>query len=294
MENEIYHVCTRGLEKDLWFWDKEDYVHGMNSIPVCAIVAEVTVYCFCLMSNHVHFVLKGSRENSILFLREYKRLRSRQMALKYKGEHSIDGSQISISHVDDMNYLQTVVAYVMRNPMAAGMKVIPTEYPWSSSNLYFAGRSFADSGFKRLGDLSISRKRLLFKTKMQLPDDYQVDENGIIFPGSYVDFRAVERIFGYPQKLLYCLSSTKDIEAELMTGILTKANYNDSELRVSLDVISEEKFHGRKYSMLKIEDRYRAARELKKRYGIGLKQLARITSLDVETLKTLVCKSLIC
>ncbi len=287
MENEIYHVCTRGLEKDLWFWDEEDYVDGMNSVPVCAITAEVTIYCFCLMSNHVHFVLKGGRESCIHFIREYKRLRSRQMAVKYKDEHSIEGSQISISRVDDINYLQTVIAYVMRNPMVAGMGVMPYEYPWSSSNLYFALRAFREMGLKPLGELSVTRQRALFKTRMQLPEDYLLKEDGVIFPGSYVDFKAVEKIYGYPQKLLYYLSSVKDIEAELMTGILTKASHNDSELRVSLDIISEERFQGRKYKMLKIEDRYRTARELKKRYGVGLKQLARVTALDIDVLKSL-------
>ncbi len=281
-------MCTLGLEKDLWFWDDEDYVNGMNCVPVCAVTADVIVYCFCLMSNHVHFILKGRKENCIKFIREYKRLRSRQMTLRYGDEHSIDGSQISISLVDSVDYMRTAIAYVMRNPMSAGLKVFPTEYRWSSSNLYFADRAFKNAGLKRLGDISISGRRRLFRTKIQLSDDYLVEADGVIFPGSYVDYAAVESLFGYPQKLAYCLSSTKDIEVELMTGVLAKANYKDSELRVSLEVICQEKYQGKSYGLLRIEDRYRAARELRRLYGVGLKQLSRVTALEIDSLKNLI------
>ncbi len=210
------------------------------------------------------------------------------MALKYKDEHSIHGSDISISLLEDMDYLKKAIAYVMRNPMAAGMHVVPTGYRWSSSNLYFADMAFLTAGFRRLGDLSISAKRRLFMTKVLLPDEFLVDRHGVIFPGSYVDYTAVENIFGFPGRMLFSLSSTKEIEVELHNGILAKSSYKDTELRVSMEIISADRFCGRKYEMLKIEDRYRIAADLRKRYGVGLKQLARVTSLSLESLKSLI------
>ncbi len=285
MEMDVYHVCTDGLAKGLWFLDDEDYVAGMNSVPVCALLADVTIWCFCLMSNHVHFILKGQRENCLRFIREYKRRRSRQLMMRYKGERKIDGADIFMRMVRNDEDGQGALAYVMRNPMGAGMQLRPGEYRWGSAFLYFSERSFVQGGFRKIGELSERKRQRLFRTEIQMPGSYLVDNNDIIFPGSYVDYRAVEDVYGSVKKLLYFLSSNKDMEEDIKCGILAKARYNDSELVVSLDCLCGERFKGRKYEKLKIEDRYFLAREMKRRYGVGAKQLARVMSLDAGVLK---------
>ncbi len=153
--------------------------------------------------------------------------------------------------------------------------------------MYFADASFRSGLFCELGELTEKDKREMFRTRLHLPDNYIVCTDGIIFPGSYVDYRAVERVYNSPKQLLYYLSSNNDMEEELENGILRKTRYSDSELLASLDQICAEKFGGKKFHLLKIEDRYRLARELRKRYGAGPKQISRIISLDYETLKTM-------
>ncbi len=285
MERNVYHVCTSGLAKSLWFLDDEDYVDGMNSIPLCALTAGVSIYCFCLISNHVHFILGGTEDSCIGFIRKYKWRRSSQMSLKYGNEHSISGSDIFIKPIDSQEYLKSAIAYVMRNPMSAGMAVFPNDYRWSSSNLYFADRTLRRRQYRSIGELSLSRKRRMFKSKIILPDDYMIDCEGTIFPGSYVDYRYVEEVYRYPKHFLYYLSSTNDFQQELETGILTKSSYKDNELLASMEGISSDMFRGRRFSALKIEERYLVAREIRKRYGTEAKQLARITSLDYDSLK---------
>ncbi len=285
MENKIYHICTNGLAKELWFRDDEDYVDGMNSVPVCALEAEVCIYCFCLMSNHVHFIVKGSENDCIRFIREYKRRRSLQLSSKYGDDHSINGSDIFINGIDTDDYLKKAIAYVIRNPMAAGIAVLPTDYSWSSSNIYFADSAFRKSRYRKLEELSLTLKRKRLKSKTRLPDDYLIDNDGVVFPGSYVDYKAVERIYNSPRRFLYFLSSTNDMETELETGILTKSSYKDSELLASVKTVCAEKFQGRRFDFMSISDRYLVAREMRRRYGAGAKQLARIMALDYESLK---------
>ena len=40
--------------KKVIFKSREDYIVGMNAIPVCAQRFNVTVLAFCLMDNHVN------------------------------------------------------------------------------------------------------------------------------------------------------------------------------------------------------------------------------------------------
>ena len=60
---EIWLVTTDHLEKELWFRDDEDFKVGMNFVAIQAVCCpEVIVLAFILMSNHVHFVVVGTRE----------------------------------------------------------------------------------------------------------------------------------------------------------------------------------------------------------------------------------------
>ncbi len=283
----IYHAYTKGMTDKIWFEDEADYCFGMNCVPVCGIAAEVNIYGFCLMSNHVHFILEGRRENCIKFIREYKRQSSKYLKSKYQKKYPLAGAEIGIKEIKSWEYLKTVIAYVMRNPVAAGMNVMPTEYRWSSACAYFSESSSIRGMYCRLGDLSVETKRELFRTRANLPDEYMLREDGTIFPGSYVDVRTVEGIYHSPRQFLFHLSCNKDMEEELESGILTKAHYQDCELKASMNNICLEMFNGRAFEALKIEDRYRVAKEIRKRYGAGPKQISRITSLKYENLKAM-------
>ena len=57
-----FHVYTKGLEDRLIFRDREDFIAGMNLVAVVCFSVEVRLLAFVLMSNHVHFVVRGSRE----------------------------------------------------------------------------------------------------------------------------------------------------------------------------------------------------------------------------------------
>ena len=54
-----YHVCTDGNALDWMFWDRSDFIAGVNRIGICALETGILVFAFVLMDNHVHFVLCG-------------------------------------------------------------------------------------------------------------------------------------------------------------------------------------------------------------------------------------------
>ena len=55
-----YHICSKGLEKNVIFLNREDFISGVNDIAVCRLKFDVVILCFCLMSNHFPFVLYGT------------------------------------------------------------------------------------------------------------------------------------------------------------------------------------------------------------------------------------------
>ena len=70
-EKKIWLVTTQHLEDGLWFRSEADFKTGMNYVAVLAAEGSVFVLAFILMSNHVHFVLYGVRNDILWFINEF-------------------------------------------------------------------------------------------------------------------------------------------------------------------------------------------------------------------------------
>lgn len=286
-KSHLYHVCTDGLSRSVMFRDDTDYIFGMNDIPLCSCESGIKIYCFCLMSNHVHFILNGNEAECLAFIRKYKRLRSFRMRNRYgQSMYSGNSAHISLKRLDDIEYQLNAMAYVMRNPLAAGIRLLPWQYPWGSAALYFSHKAYM-AGYRKLSELDRVSIISTLKTRMFLPGNYLIRDDGLIWPGSYVDYPSVENLFGSPRKFLYYLSRNQDMENEIADGVIARSRYSDYELSVSAESLCLTKFGKSKPCDLDIERRYLLARELRRRYGVSAKQIARVIGLDAGILKSI-------
>lgn len=285
-KNHIYHVCTDGLSRSVMFRDDSDYISGMNDIPICLLVTAIKVYCFCLMSNHVHFIMNGTESGCMAFIRKYKRLRSLRNRARYGSIGLENTPDISVKILDDAEYQMNAISYVIRNPLAAGLKMAPWHYPWSSSSLYFS-QGYDFSRYRKVSELSCKEFRETLKTRQTVPDNYLVRNDGLIWPGSYVDYTSVEKIFGTPRRFLYYLSKNQDIENEISDGLVARSRYSDSELAASVGSVCQARFRHAHPEKLSIENRYVLAKELHRKYRASAKQIARVIGLDADILKAL-------
>lgn len=260
------------------FKSDTDYIYGMNSIPVCAAGNQVTILAFCLMSNHVHFIVHGEEDNCRKFITQYKK---RLTALT-----NLSSTNICIKHIDDDDYLMKAIGYVLRNPVSAGIRLMPYHYDWSSASLYFKKPDSGRLG-KKIGTLSYRSKRELLHSQTTLLDEYILTEKGLILPECYVDFEYVENLFRSPARLMYAMSRNENMEMELSGDILHKTKYSDEELSGTIKELCEEIFQKSSADLLSIENRYRLAKILHKRYRLSRKQLARLTMTEPSLLKTM-------
>lgn len=276
---DIYHVCTDGMSRNILFKDDKDFIKGMNAVAVCRLTFGVGILCFCLMSNHVHFIIKGTYDECIGFIRLYKK--------RMNGLLEGANADVSVKPIDTEDYLKTAIAYVLRNPVAAKLPIVPGEYRWSSGNCYFADGSMYGRRFTKASDFGSTEMRKRFNTRHALPGDYLITEEGIIWPRCYVDYKTVERLYRTPAAFLYHLAKNMDMENELTTDILRKANYSDQELYNSASAICHSQFGKETLGQLSIEEKLSIARIVRKKYGASAKQISRITGLDPQLLKEL-------
>ena len=143
MENpHYYHYATEGLKDDFLFASTLEFIAGINRIALCLCRIgsdhPVQIICFCLMDNHVHFILYGTEKDCDLFMVTYKNATERW--LRHHRDKNGPGKNWRIGHwlIEDKDRLKTTIAYVHRNPTAAGMAVSPAGYRWSSASLVFS------------------------------------------------------------------------------------------------------------------------------------------------------------
>lgn len=281
-----YHICSYGLEKNDIFKKREDFIAGMNDIAICVLGFDVSILCFCLMSNHFHFVLYGTLAECRKFSDEYKRRCAMRMRLAGGEVRGMRDVEVQISLVDSQEYLENVISYVLRNPLAAGILLMPHHYPWSSAALYFNG-GIQQTG-ERINEMSERKRFRILKSRVAVPDRYLVDGQGMILPSCYVDSRAVEQVFRHPSRLMMSLARRVENDVEIQLGVAEQISMTDQEILTQLGDLLRSEFRKESLSELSMEQRIRLCLLMKRNFRAGIKQIARITRLDPETVAKVV------
>ena len=106
---QYFHYCSKGLKGDILFASPVEFLAGMNRVAICYLIClrngrKVLIISFCLMDNHVHFILFGTRADCDAFVSTYKKLTG-MWVKKHRGERlheEIEFGGFPIRDKDDM------------------------------------------------------------------------------------------------------------------------------------------------------------------------------------------------
>jgi putative transposase len=105
---------------------------------LCELSAEddFAIFAYCLMPDHVHVVAEG--ESDAADLLEFVRRFKQKTAFDWKARTETRLWQASFhDHIlRDSESTQSVVRYVLENPVRAKLVTSPAEYPYSGSFVY--------------------------------------------------------------------------------------------------------------------------------------------------------------
>lgn len=276
---QYYHVSSKALEKNDIFTSREDFVTAMNDVALCALRYDVMILCFCLMSNHFHFVLKGSYQECYAFMTEFKRICAIRMRDRSGDVNGLKDVELRFDLLDTQEYLENAIAYVLRNPMAARIIMMPYFYEWSSILAYFRGRSEL-SGLS-LATLSIRKRRALLRTRHDaVPENYILTEQGYVNPACYIAAGEVETIFRHPSRLMMALAKKVENEFEVASGAANQIVMTDPELKTHILELIRTEYGVNSLSQLSADDRLRLCLKIRRNFGSSVKQIARVLRLS--------------
>lgn len=157
--SKVYHVMIRGINRQTIFYDKYDYIQFIKFIYETIIISEFELYAYCLMSNHVHMLIKADNEPIELLMKRLELKFVYWYNEKYNRTGHLFESRYKSEPVDDEKYFLTVLRYILQNPVKAQMCDDIFEYPWSSAGVYlskkdsYISNSYIYSYFKSTNNL---------------------------------------------------------------------------------------------------------------------------------------------
>lgn len=282
----FFHVCTDGRNLSWMFQDDEDFVAGVNRIAICFLKTNAKVIAYVLMDNHVHFVLYGSMLQCKTFINLYKKLLGMYIKQRYGVAEHLRSLNTEIIRIDNEESLLNTIAYLDRNSIVAGYRYMPGEYQWGSSKYVFKdAQNHNWSNWRTLSSMSVREQREVLKTKQMLPQEWKIDDRGMIWPLSFLDVSVLESYFKTPLRYSFFLSKKIEGYVENEFKNSRKLFVPDKELRPIVKNIALERYGSEDVLGLHVNDRLAIARELRYNYASTVKQIARMVQLEVSLLE---------
>ena len=277
---EIWLISTEHLEDSLLFRDSEDFCVGMNYVAVQAFKAGINILAFILMSNHVHFVAAGSYMQVESFINGFKGEFSRYLWKRHGLRELLRRNAVDIRPIPmDGEAPERSIAYVQMNCVAANICVHPVEYPWGTGATFF---SQSKRHGRPLKDLSARERYRILHTKADLPELWQINDNGIIIPESYVGVRFVESIFRTPKRMNFFLQNSSKAKQRMEMGEKCMPAFRDQVIIAALPDLCRTLFQKPSADTLNEDQMVELLRQLRFRFSSNVNQLARITGLSYE------------
>ena len=273
-----YHYFSTPPEKELLFLLEDDYQAATNMIAVAAMMTGCRVLAYAIMSNHLHFILAGSKDECEAFIREL--LKRLNMFLRRCRRPTFDVGFNTVE-ISDLKQMRDEVAYVIRNPYAARNDVNPFSYPWCTGYLYFNSMlPLCPQGIPA-SELSIRASRAIkWGRDCRLPSTLRVAD-GMILPSSFVDYKLVESLFENARHFVWWI--TRNVESYTATAarLGESSLLTDEEAYMIAIKCCKTEFGTDNPRLLPQNHKQQLIRSLKQEYGATNKQLSRCTGIPL-------------
>lgn len=291
---DCWHFYTDGNAIDSLFHDEEDFRDGMNRIYKLSHSFDADILAFSLMDTHVHFALHGDFDECNRFMHEYLRLTSYHISKKYGEKNKLENLEVKYQEVKTASYLKILICYIFKNAPVGGLPFTAYDYPWSSGPLMFRRSGYWSSPLwiqessvhpeSNLSDLGCVEKRRLLKSKQIFEGDVRIIDE-VVFPGEYVVYELVERLFRTYKSFNYFMCKSKESDIESMEAIVSSLSIPIQEMRQHKNELCLEMFGKSDIRSLDTSKRLRLAKALKFRYNSSPKQICRLCGIKYDEVR---------
>lgn len=166
LTDNIYHLFNRGSDKRDLFLQPRDYKRfqqtfyyyqfkgpkpkfskftksKLNLFRLEQSKKLVEVWCYCLMPNHFHFLIKQLKDDGIsVFISQLINSYTKYFNTKYDRVGPLLQGRFKAVPVESEEQLLHLSRYIHINPVVSGICKDPIDYPWTSYQEHLTGNGF--------------------------------------------------------------------------------------------------------------------------------------------------------
>jgi putative transposase len=136
----VYHLICRGNNRQEIFQDDLDRKRYLEKLIHYCELKEVSLLCYCLLSNHIHLLVQTPRGNLSKMMQPFQTSYTLYLNRRHRRSGHVFEQRYRALLVDKDNYLLQVSRYIHRNPVEAKLVERPQDYRWSSYGAYVSGK----------------------------------------------------------------------------------------------------------------------------------------------------------
>ena len=118
------------------FYTEEDRVEYLKKLAIYVNEFSTTVYAYCLMDDHVHFLIKAENNDLSKLFQRLGTSYASYFIRKYEHVGHVFQNRFKSEPVNDEKYFLAALRYILKNPEAAGI-CRWDQYRWSSAGALF-------------------------------------------------------------------------------------------------------------------------------------------------------------
>ncbi len=127
----VWHLTSRGVDGCSIFGDDDDRLHFLALLVRTATQLRWRFHAYCLMGNHYHLLVRCGQPELSTGMARINALHARAFNARWERRGHLFGARFATREVDDDEYLRDACAYVVSNPVRAGICIRWEEWPWS-------------------------------------------------------------------------------------------------------------------------------------------------------------------
>lgn len=281
----FWHVCTDGSVMSDIFSSDEEMRMGMTVLAVCAALsARAELVTFELMNNHVHFIMRGGKDECLDFFEAFKR---RLRRWYQREDRPVDWSRFvaQILSIDSLQSLRNEIVYVNRNAYVANRMYTPFSYPWGGGWAYFSSV---------IGLLPTVSVREMGARRVREMTHYRDIEEiaGLRFVGdvpfipSFCRVDLGQSMFRDARHYFHLLTRNAEAFSQIALRLKDAVFLTDEEVFVVASRCAKEMFSA-ELKMLTPEQKIKLARKLHFEYNASNRLLRRVLGLEMSILEEL-------
>jgi len=127
----VFHITSRGVAGELIFRDDFDKRKFVLLLEEVSAYWGWRVLAYCLMTTHFHLVVEAKREQMSLAVHRLNCLYAMYFNRRHDRRGHLFENRFASWVVNDDEHLERTIAYVLNNPVNAGLCVEAADWQWS-------------------------------------------------------------------------------------------------------------------------------------------------------------------